>query len=100
MDVRPGGVWRHVMHGPDGVDYKNESVYVDVVEPERLVYKHLSGPAFIATVTFEDEGNKTRVTMRMLFESNEVRDKTIEVFGAVEGLKQTLNRLEEQLARL
>ncbi len=29
MDVRPGGVWRHVMHGPDGTDYPNEIVFVE-----------------------------------------------------------------------
>ena len=36
MDVRPGGVWRFVMHGPDGVDYNNKIVYIEVVKPERL----------------------------------------------------------------
>ena len=40
MDVRPGGVWRLVMHGPDGTDYKNKVVYLEVAKPERLVYKH------------------------------------------------------------
>ena len=39
MDVRPGGVWRFVMHGPDGVDYQNKIVYIEIVKPERLVYK-------------------------------------------------------------
>jgi uncharacterized protein YndB with AHSA1/START domain len=97
MDVRPGGSWRHVMHGPDGVDYKNESEYVEVVKPERLVYKHLSAPGHVTTITFEDRSGKTQVTMRMLFASNEVRDNTIKVFGAVEGLKETLNRLAEHL---
>jgi len=37
MDVRPGGVWRFVMHGPDGVDYNNKIVYLEIVKPERLV---------------------------------------------------------------
>jgi uncharacterized protein YndB with AHSA1/START domain len=46
MDVRPGGVWRHVMHGPDGTDYPNEIVYLEVVKPERLVYDHVSEPKF------------------------------------------------------
>src|SRR6478735_6105977 len=46
MDVRPGGVWRFVMHGPDGRDYQNKIVYVEVVRPERLVYDHVSGPVF------------------------------------------------------
>jgi uncharacterized protein YndB with AHSA1/START domain len=40
MDVKPGGVWRHMMHGPDGTDYPNKVVYIEVVKPERLVYSH------------------------------------------------------------
>ena len=40
MDVRPGGVWRFIMHGPDGTDYKNRIVYTEVSPPGRLVYKH------------------------------------------------------------
>jgi uncharacterized protein YndB with AHSA1/START domain len=40
MDVRPGGVWRFTMHGPDGTDYPNRVVYDEVVAPERLVYTH------------------------------------------------------------
>jgi uncharacterized protein YndB with AHSA1/START domain len=99
MDVRPGGVWRFVMHGPDGVDYSNKSVYVEVVKPERLVYDHVSGPKFRATVIFEDRGGKTSVTVRMLFESVAERERTIEKFGAVEGLNQTLGRLKDHLAK-
>ena len=40
MDVRPGGEWKHVMHGPDGTDYPNHSVFIEVVKPERIVYSH------------------------------------------------------------
>ncbi len=100
MDVRPGGKWRHILHGPDGVDYKNESVYLEVVPPERLVYQHLSGPAFVATVTFEELGKQTRVNMHMLFDSAEVRDITVKVHNAAEGLQQTLQRLDDEIARL
>jgi len=100
MDVRPGGAWRHVMRGPDGVEYINQSEYVEVVKPERLVFKHLSAPGHVTTITFEDRSGKTQVTMRMLFDSNEARDKVIETVGAVEGLKQTLNRLAEHMASM
>jgi uncharacterized protein YndB with AHSA1/START domain len=100
MDVRPGGVWRFVMHGPDGVDYQNKILYREVVEPERLVYDHVSGPQFHATVFFAEEGNKTRLNMRMLFESAELRDKVAREFGAVEGLNRTLGRLEERLTKM
>jgi uncharacterized protein YndB with AHSA1/START domain len=93
MQFKPGGFWRFVMHGPDGRDYKNEHVYVEIVEPERLVYRHVSTPQFQMTVSFADEGGKTRLTARMLFESAAARDQTVKTFGAVEGLKQTLGRL-------
>lgn len=99
MDVRPGGVWEFVMHGPNGVDYKNKIVYVEVVKPERLVYDHVSGPRFHVTVTFVEQGDKTTLTMRMLFESAALRDQVAKEFGAVEGLHQTLGHLKERLAK-
>ncbi len=99
MDVRPGGVWRFVMHGPDGVDYKNKIVYREVVAPDRLVYDHVSGPQFQVTVTFAEQGGKTTVTVRMLFESAADREKVIMQFGALEGLTQTLGRLGDHVAR-
>ena len=39
-DLRPGGVWRFTMHGPDGVDYPNVTRYLVVEPPKRLVYDH------------------------------------------------------------
>ena len=99
MDVRPGGVWRFVMHGPDGVDYQNKIVYIEIVEPERLVYDHTGGAQFRSTVTFEDQAGKTRLTVRMVFESSAELNRVVRVFGAVEGLKQTLGRLATYLER-
>jgi hypothetical protein len=49
-------------------------------------------------VTFADDGGKTKLTARMVFESAASRDKTVKAFGAVEGLKQTLARLAEHVA--
>ncbi len=96
MDVRPGGVWRFVMHSPDGVDYQNKNVYVDVVEPERLVFDHVA-PCFRMSVAFADRGAKTEVSVQMLFESAGERDVEVKQFGAIEGLQQTLDRLKEEL---
>jgi uncharacterized protein YndB with AHSA1/START domain len=98
IDVRPGGVWRFVMHGPDGTDYQNKIVYVEIDRPEKLVYDHVSGPHFQATVRFAEESGKTRVSVRMLFESAKLRDQVAREFGAVEGLSQHLERLAEQVA--
>ena len=104
MDVRPGGVWKLVMHGPDGTDYPNKSLFTEVVPYERLRYRlsggKRGGPAaqFEMTATFEDDGDKTRLTMRMVFASAEARDENVRVYGSIEGGKQTLERLAEHLS--
>jgi uncharacterized protein YndB with AHSA1/START domain len=104
IDVRPGGVWRFTMHGPDGTDYPNRIVYIEIVKPERLVYDHggdgdADDVQFQVTVSFVEEGGKTRLTMRLLFESSEECEKT-KAFGAVQGGNQTLDRLAEHLAKM
>jgi len=98
MDVRPGGVWRLVMHGPDGTDYPNEHVFVELVPPQLLVYDHVSAPQFRSCATFNAEGDQTRVTVRLLFPSAELCDKTAKAFGAVEGLHQMLECLANYLS--
>ena len=104
MDVRPGGVWWLTMHGPDGTDYPNKSVFIEVVKHERIVFSHGGGKkggpgaSFEATWTFEARGDKTLLTMRSVFASAAARDLIVKEYGAIEGGKQTLDRLEEQLA--
>ncbi len=103
MDVRPGGVWRFVMRGPDGVDYKNKIVYIEIAKPERLVYSHGDEdgdePPFHVTVTFAEQGGKTHLTIRILFASAAQRDKNAE-FGAIELGNQTLARLAEHVSKM
>jgi len=100
MDVRVGGEWVHTMHGPDGRDYENRIVYKELVEPERIVYEHISSPWHRTTVTFEDLGGKTKLTFQMLFETAEHKRKVVEEYKAVEGLSQTLGRMEDYLAKV
>lgn len=103
MDVRPGGEWRFVMHGPDGTDYDNKIVYLEVDKPNRLVYDH-SDPgkpgSFRATVTFAEEGGRTRLTLRTLFSTAAERDEVVTKYHAIEGGNQTLDRFGEHLASL
>jgi uncharacterized protein YndB with AHSA1/START domain len=105
MDVRAGGEWRFVMHGPDGVDYPNRIVFVDVDRPKRLVYDQ-SGDnpdeaPFRGEVTFYDEGaRRTRLIMRTLFPTAATREMVIREYHAVEAGKQTLDRLAEYLAQI
>ena len=103
FDMRSGGVWRFVMHGPDGRDFQNRITYEEVVRPERIVYRHGGGEdvepvQFKTTVTFEELSSavaRTRITMRMEFPSAGERDRVIKEYGAADGLGQTLARLSE-----
>jgi uncharacterized protein YndB with AHSA1/START domain len=103
IDVRPGGVWTFVMHGPDGRDYENKITYIEVVEPERLVYAHGGGiddlepVSFHMTVTFVERNGQTELTMRAVFPTAEERDRVAREYGAVEGAVQHLGRLAEYL---
>lgn len=97
MDVRKGGEWNLVMHGPDGTDYKNKSVFKEVVLHKKIVYEHYH-PDFIATITFEEQGDKTHLTWHMLFESEEQFIAVVKAHKADEGLKQNVNKLEAYLA--
>jgi uncharacterized protein YndB with AHSA1/START domain len=104
MDVTVGGVWRLVMHGPDGTDYPNKSVFTEVVPYERLVSTLTGGRKDGPVVqiekitTFEERAGGTLVTLRMVFVSAEARDQNVRDYGSIEGGKQTLQRLEEHLA--
>ncbi|SDS30168.1 SRPBCC family protein [Opitutus sp. GAS368] len=107
MDFRVGGVWEHVMHGPDGTNYPNKSTFKEIVPHERITYLHGGGredgpgASFTATWTFETVGgNKTRLTGRMMFPTVEARDFVVKEFGAIEGGKQTLERASEYVASL
>jgi uncharacterized protein YndB with AHSA1/START domain len=99
MDVRSGGVWRFVMHGPDGRDYVNKIVYRDVQPPALLTYMHSGDEGepvqFHTTVTFDEVEGGTQLTMKAVFPSAAERERVVREYGAVEGAKQTVARLAE-----
>lgn len=105
MNVKPGGVWRFIMHGPDGMDYPNKIVFKEVVRPSLLTFDHgwdvediKSDPmTFAVTVTFEAKGKTTLITMKMVFQSKAVKDEVVEKYGAIEGNRQMMDKLEAYL---
>jgi uncharacterized protein YndB with AHSA1/START domain len=100
MDVIPGGEWNLMMHGPDGTDYKNKSIFKEIVLYKKIVYEHISYPLFVATIDFEEQGEQTIINWRMLFESAEDLIKVVKTFKADEGLKQNINKLNLYLIGL
>jgi len=99
MNVQPDGEWNLIMHGPDGTDYRNESIFKEVVKHKKLVYDHISGPKFTATITFEEQGDKILLSWHMLFRNKEEFIQTVKTFKADEGLKQNVEKLQAYLTK-
>ena len=97
FEFRVGGVWDYNMRGPDGVDWPNHIRFLEIVPPEKLVFvhgEHDGDPeSFQSTITLEERGNTTLVTMRALFRTAERRALVVEKYGAIEGGQQTLAHL-------
>ena len=91
FELRPRGVWRFVMHGPDGKSYPNASVFLDVVVPERVVFEHLSAPHFLMFITFAEQGDRTLVGWRQVFDTAAERQRLASLVS--EANEQNLNRL-------
>ena len=99
FDLRPGGLWRFVMHGPDGTDYPNESVFREVVAPERIVLEHLREVHhFFLTINFAAQGDKTLVGWRQVFDTAEHKEQIAKV--VVEANEQNLSRLADEVRRV
>lgn len=102
LDVRPGGANRITMRSPEGQDFPNAGVYLEVVPNEKLVFTDAftsawvpsQKPFFTAIITFEDEGGKTRYTARARHWSVEDKENH-EKMGFHEGWGQVASQLEE-----
>ena len=105
MDLRPGGKWRIVMHGPDGTNYPNEMTITEVAPMERIEIDLVGGKEGATlvqmhrTITWTDEGGGTRLTLKNVFESRELRDENVRTYKSVEGGRQLLVRLAKHLAQ-
>jgi uncharacterized protein YndB with AHSA1/START domain len=93
MDMVPGGEWNLVMHGPDGTDYINKSIFKEIIPFKKIVYEHISYPWILATIDFEEQGEQTLINWHMLFESAEEFIEVVKVYKAAEGLKQNVEKL-------
>jgi uncharacterized protein YndB with AHSA1/START domain len=105
MDVRAGGEWIYVMHGPNGMEFDNRMRFLEVVVPSKLVYLHDSGKdndpsEFRSEITFESIGKQTKVTLKSIFKTKEAKEFVVREFGAIEGGKQTLAKCDEYLKNL
>ena len=97
FEFRVGGEWEFVMHGPDGTDYQEWISWTEITPPGRIALLHGESRgdpnAFESVLTFQAAGVATRIEMRTLFPTKELRDEAAEKYHAVEGGQQTLANL-------
>ena len=103
LDFRAGGEWHVAMRRPDGTEHPVRYQFVEILAPERIIYRPLRSPEavrrgdYLATLTFEALGNETVFTMRAEFES--AADLAFAIEGGwAAGTNQAFDKLERHLA--
>ena len=104
FEFRVGGEWVFVLHGPDGTDYPEWISWTEIVPPERIALVHgefrADPNAFESLITFEPDSTATRIEMRTVFPTKELRDEAVEKYHAIEGGQQTLGNLAAYITEL
>lgn len=96
FEFRSGGRWSFVMHGPDGKNYPNETVF-EVVEPTKLVLRH-SAPDYRLTITMSATPTGTDLTWEQRFDNPKTAAGIAHIVGPAN--EQNLDRLEEVVSGL
>lgn len=120
IDFKAGGAYRITMRSPEGVDYPIKGIYREIVRPERLVmtidcsehpaeWHDMTNPDrdrskppqldALQTVTFEDLGGRTRLSIHTRFETAALRDRMVKM-GMTEGWSGSLDKLAAYLDSL
>ena len=91
-----GGKWSFVMHGPDGRNYANESVFAEIEPLKKVVVQHISEPKFRLTITLTPSATGTSVAWSQAFESAEVAERIAHI--VVPANEQNLDRMTAEVA--
>ncbi|MEA2165378.1 MAG: hypothetical protein QOK37_3505 [Thermoanaerobaculia bacterium] len=96
FEFREGGSWKFVMHGPDGSNFPNESTFLEVQAPAKVVIQHLSAPHFVLTVTLAERGSETEITWNQAFEDKDIAARIRHIVEPAN--EQNLDRLSAVLS--
>lgn len=94
-EFRTGGRWSYVMNGPTAGHYRNESVFLEVEPPRKMVIQHISEPRYLLTVLLESSAAGTVVSWTQVFENPDVAKRIEHI--VVPANEQNLDRLEAEV---
>ena len=103
-EVRAGGAYRYVLRLESGDEIGFSGRYTEVTPHSRLVYTQIFEPmrdagAVIVTITFEEQGGKTRLVAHEMYPSREAREAAL-ASGMEQGMRETMDQLDELVASL
>ncbi len=112
IDFRVGGNWRMVMTGPDGAEGPPfGGTYLEITPHSRIVYDNgfedgkggemdlQHAGRMVMTTTFDEVGDKTRLTVSTLFATAAMQAEYLGV-GMLEGIASGLDQLAQVGAEL
>jgi hypothetical protein len=85
------------MHGPDGRNYSNESVFAEIESPRKIVVQHISEPKFRLAIVLSSSATGTVVSWSQAFENSEVASRIEHI--VVPANEQNLDRLSVEVLR-
>lgn len=98
FEFRTGGRWKFVMHGPDGTNYSNESVFKEVVTNAKVVIHHDCPPYFTLTVELAPITDGTHLSWQQVFEDAATAQAVKQIVGPAN--EQNINRLTQVLSKI
>lgn len=94
-EFRKGGRWLFVMHGPDGRNYPNESVFEEVEPPGKIVVQHVSEPKYRLTIVLNPSAAGTLVSWSQVFENSKTAGRLEHI--VIPANEQNLDRLSAEV---
>ncbi len=99
FDLRPGGKWDFIMHGPEKGNYHNSCEFIQITEPELIYWKRYSQPLFRVLVTFESiSDDQTFVVFKQIFDTPAECEKIKK--HVVDKNEEVFDRMEEELLKM
>ena len=90
FEFKTGGRWIYTMHAPNGGNPENESEF-ELVEPSKIVIRHVSQPLYRLTIDLEPTSAGTLVSWSQEFDDDEVAGRIKKI--VVPANEQNLDKL-------
>lgn len=95
-EFKNGGRWSFIMHGPDGRNYPNESVFAEIEPPRKIVVQHVCQPKYRLAIVLASSAVGTVVSWSQEFESPDIIASRMERVIAPAN-EQNLDRLSAEV---